>query len=56
MKSDNYFSTHTEISFTKSLVRIIGFIAIASGSIIAGAIILIVVEIIGIIEELYENK
>jgi hypothetical protein len=56
MKSNKYFSTHTEISFIKSIVRIIGFIAVACGNIISGSIILIVAEIIGIIEELYESK
>jgi hypothetical protein len=56
MKSNKQFSLHTEISFMKSIVRIIGFIALSCNNIISGSIILIVAEIIGIIEELYESN
>ena len=49
-------SIHAKISYIKSFVRIFGFIFLISQEFFSAAAILIIAEIIGIAEEIYENK
>jgi len=48
-------SLHAKISYFKSGIRIIGFILLPF-TIGVSALILIIAELLGIIEELYERK
>ena len=48
-------SKHAKISYMKSAIRIIGFILLPF-TIGVSALILIIAELLGIIEELYERK
>ena len=47
-------STHAFISYCKSAIRILGFLAIIFYSLVVGSVILIIAELVGIIEELFE--
>lgn len=46
---------HKTISFIKSLIRIIGLLILIS-DLVLGVLVLVGAELIGIIEEEYENK
>jgi len=46
-------SIHSKISYVKSFVRIFGFLFLISQEFFSAALILIIAEVIGIIEEFY---
>ncbi len=48
-------SIHAKISYVKSIIRIIGYLTLIY-SLKVGVILLVVSELLGIIEEIYEKK
>jgi hypothetical protein len=48
-------STHSIISYIKSIIRIVGFTFLVSQEFFSAAITLIIAEVVGIVEELFEK-
>lgn len=46
--------THKNVSFVKSILRILAGISIVFNALILGGALLILAEVLGIIEEMYE--
>lgn len=51
----NFMTKHAKISYVKSLVRMVGFLLLIN-NLFLSALVLIIAEGIGILEELYESK
>jgi hypothetical protein len=50
------FSFHQQVSYVKSFLRIVGLVMLLGNLISGGLLLLIVAEIVGILEEINENK